>query len=271
MKLLENFSKSKMTKWIVELFRYRELLVALTLREIKIRYKQTLLGVAWAILQPASLTVLFTVVFGIFLRVDSGGVPYPVFAFSALVPWMFFSNSISFGSLSVVNNGNLVTKVYFPREILPLSSVGAVFFDFLMAFLIFAILMLFYGVTVSLSLLYILILIPAIIFLTAGVSFMFSTINVLYRDIRFVVPLILQIWLFLTPVMYSTSQIPQKYQIYLKLNPLVSLIENFRAVTIYNKSPNIAEMIFYFLLSILIFLLGYWFFKSREKIFADVM
>ena len=121
---------------INHLWNYRELLIAFTLREIKIRYKQTLLGASWAILQPAALTIIFSIVFGIFLKVTSGDVPYPIFAYSALLPWTFFATSISFGALSVVNNGNLVTKVYFPREILPFAAVGAAFIDFLSAFLL---------------------------------------------------------------------------------------------------------------------------------------
>lgn len=260
-----------MDKWIIELWKFRELLIALTVREIKVRYKQTLLGAAWAILQPASLTVIFTVVFGVFLKVETGDIPYPVFAYSALVPWMFFSNSISFGSLSVVNNGNLVTKVYFPREILPLSSIGAVFFDFLMAGLVFIILLVIYGISPTLNLLYVLVLIPEIFLLTCGISFIFSAINVLFRDIRFVVPLVLQIWLFLTPIMYSSEQIPERYQLFLKINPMVSLIDNFRAVTVYAKSPNFLDVAISAVVSILIFILGFWIFKSKEKIFADVM
>src|SRR5579872_3038203 len=260
-----------MIKWLSELWTYRELLNALTLREIKVRYKQTLLGAAWAILQPASLTIIFTFVFGILLKVNSGNAPYPIFAYSALVPWTFFSNSISFGSLSVVNNGNLVTKVYFPREILPLSTAGAAFFDLLMSALVFVILMIIYKTPLSLNLLYLLIIIPSFVLITTGISFIFSAINVLFRDVRFVVPLLLQIWFFLTPVIYSASQVPQKYQIIFKVNPLVSLIENFRTVTIYAKSPNVGDILLYFFVSAFIFIAGYWFFKHNEKIFADVM
>src|SRR3990167_4299706 len=120
-----------MKNWLVELWHFRELLIALTAREIKIRYKQTLLGAAWAILQPAALAVIFSIIFGYFLRVESGEIPYLVFYYSALMPWTFFSNSVSFGSLSVINNSSLITKVYFPREILPLSSISAAFFDFI--------------------------------------------------------------------------------------------------------------------------------------------
>lgn len=260
-----------MKSWFSDLWHFRELLFALTAREIKIRYKQTLLGAAWAILQPLSLTLIFTFIFGIILKVDSGGVAYPVFAYSALVPWMFFSNSVTFGSLSVVNNGNLVTKVYFPREILPLSSIGAALFDFLMAGLVFLLILFFYQVPINLNFLLILIIIPSIVFLTAGISFFLSAINVMFRDIRFVIPLLLQIWLYVTPVIYSTNQVPLKYQPFFKLNPLVSIIENFRLVTVYGNFPNLLEIGFNLILSFFIFILGYWFFKSKEKIFADVI
>lgn len=260
-----------MILWFKELWRFRELLLALTLREIKVRYKQTVLGFAWAILQPAALTIIFTVVFGFFLKVDSGSVPYPVFSYSALLPWTFFTTAVSFGALSVVNNGNLVTKVYFPREILPLASVGAAFFDFLMASLVFIILLIFYHVQISAVVVFSLVIIPSIFLLTTGISFFLSTLNVLFRDIRFVVPLILQIWLYLTPVIYSSGQVPEKYRIFLSLNPLTPLIEGFRDVTIYSKFPGATHLILSVIVSILVFVLGFWFFKSREKIFADVM
>ena len=260
-----------MLNWFLELWDFRELLFALTVREIKVRYKQTILGVAWAILQPAALTLIFTIVFSLFLKVDSASVPYPVFSYSALLPWTFFTNAISFGALSVVNNGNLVTKVYFPREILPLASVGAAFFDFLMAFVVFVIILIFYHIHISSSFFLALLLIPFIFLLTSGISFFLSTLNVLFRDIRFVVPLILQVWLYLTPVIYSTSQVPEKYRPYLNLNPLTPLIEGFRDMSILGKVQNIEQISISVIASVVIFFAGYWFFKSKEKIFADVM
>lgn len=258
-------------KYLRELFQFRELLWALTLREIKIRYKQTFLGVIWAILQPASLAIIFSFVFGIILKVNSGTVPYPIFVYSALVPWTFFSNSMTFGSLSIVNHGNLVTKVYFPRELLPLSAIGAAFFDFVMASIVLLALMVVYGIEPSINFIYVLILVPVLFLLTCGISLIFATVNVLFRDIKFGIPLLLQIWLFLTPVIYSSSHIPEKYQGVLKLNPLVPLIENFRQVTIYSNSPNYFEIFLGTIVSLLIFTVGYWFFKSKEKIFADEM
>lgn len=260
-----------MKSWILELWYFRELLRALTIREIKVRYKQTLLGAAWAVLQPASLTVIFTIVFSLFLKVDSGSAPYPVFAYSALLPWTLFTNAVSFGALSVVNNGNLVTKIYFPREILPLASVGVAAFDFLMASVVFVFLLIFYKIQVGLALLYLPVYLILIVMFTIGISFILSTLNVLYRDIKFVVPLLLSIWLYLTPVIYSTNQVPDKYRFYLKLNPLVSLIEGFRDAAIFNTAPSLVELAIYFTTAFLIFILGYLFFKSKEKIFADVM
>ena len=256
---------------INHLWNYRELLIAFTLREIKIRYKQTLLGASWAILQPAALTIIFSIVFGIFLKVTSGDVPYPIFAYSALLPWTFFATSISFGALSVVNNGNLVTKVYFSREILPFAAVGAAFIDFLSASSIFLLMFLIYKVSVSPVILYVVIIIPAILLLTTGISLIFSTLNVMFRDIRFVVPLVLQIWLYLSPVIYSIDQVPEKFRIFYVLNPMAPLIQSFRDVTVFGKTPNIVELSSAIVTSLLIFVVGYLFFKSKEKMFADVI
>lgn len=254
-----------------ELWTYRELLFALTAREIKVRYKQTILGFAWAVLQPLLLTLIFSLIFSIFLKVETDNVPYPIFAFSALVPWMFFSNSLSFGSLSVVNNSNLVTKVSFPREILPLASVGAALFDFIMTFVVFLLLFFLFDVQLTWTALYIVILIVPVLLLTAGLSFALATVNVLYRDVKFVIPLLLQLWLYLTPIIYSSSSVPSEYRFLLILNPMSSLIENFRNVTVYGANINFQDFIVSFFVSIGIFIIGYLFFKREERIFADVM
>lgn len=257
--------------WLLELWKFKELLWVFTQKEVKVRYKQTVLGFAWAILQPAALTIIFTIVFSLFLKVQSGNVPYPIFAYSALLPWTFFSTAVSFGALSVVNNGGLVTKIYFPKEVLPLSAIGAAFFDFLMASLIFILMMFIYKTPVSLSILFVFILIPAILLLTTGISLILSTINVLFRDIRFIVPLLLQIWLYLTPVIYSFEQVPAKYRIWVAINPLVGLIQGFRDVTILGRAPDFNLTAYSLTASIVIFFFGYWFFKRKERIFADVI
>src|SRR3989338_3112272 len=225
-----------MKTWILELWHYRELLCAFTLKEIKIRYKQTILGTAWAILQPAALTIIFSLIFGLFLRIDSQGVPFIVFYYSALLPWTFVTTSISFGSLSVTNNSGLVTKVYFPREILPFSTIGAAFFDLLIV--------------------------------TSGISLILSAINVLFRDVKFVVPLVLQIWLYASPIIYTIDRIPDSIRKFYIFNPVAPLIQSFRDVTVLGRDPNFKELSLAILLSILIFLVGYLFFKRKERIFA---
>lgn len=260
-----------MNSWLYELWSFRELLWAMTLKEIKIRYKQTILGTAWAILQPAALTLIFTLVFGFFLKIPSGEIPYLVFFYSALLPWTFFSTAVSFGALSVVNNGGLVTKVYFPREILPLSAIGAAFFDFLMAAVVFALLVLIYHQTITLNILYLFLIIPAIFLFTTGVTLILAALNVLFRDIRFVVPLILQIWLYVSPVIYTRESIPQKFSLVYNLNPIAPLVQSFREVTVLAKSPNMIELFLSITVSVVFFWAGYFFFKRRERVFADVI
>lgn len=260
-----------MKNWMLEIWKFRELLWVFTVKEIKIRYKQTILGIAWALLQPAALTLIFTVIFSVFLKVQTGTTPYLIFAYSALLPWTFFATAVSFGALSVVNNGGLVTKIYFPKEVLPLSAIGAAFFDFLMASLIFILMIFFYKTQINLNVLYLLAIIPAILLFTSGVTLFLSTVNVLFRDVRFVVPLLLQVWLYLTPVIYSFDTVPGKYQRLVALNPLVGLVQGFRDVTILGKSPNVILLVFSVLASIVVFIFGYWFFKKKEKIFADVI
>lgn len=260
-----------MRAYLRELWYFRELFWAMCAKEIKIRYKQTLLGAVWAILQPVSLALIFSVVFGIFLKVESSGIPYIIFAYSALLPWTFFTTAVSFGALSVVNNGGLVTKIYFPREILPLASVGAAFFDFLMASGIFAVMILIYKLPLTSNFFYLLVFIPSMILLTIGISLILSTLNVLFRDIRFVVPLVLQIWLYLSPVIYSLDQVPDRFRVLILLNPMTPLVQGFRDVTVFGKPPELSQLILSLSVSLVIFVLGYLFFKSREKFFADVI
>src|SRR3989344_4156081 len=260
-----------MKTWILELWHFRELLVALTLREIKIRYKQTFLGAAWAVLQPAALAVIFSVIFGHFLRVESSQIPYVIFYYSSLMPWTFFSNSVSFGSLSVVNNSSLVTKVFFPREILPLSSIGAAFFDFLASSVIFIILMIIYKITPTINIFYLVLIIPSIFIFATGISLILSAINVIYRDVKFVIPLVLQVWLFATPIIYSIDRIPDNIRKFYILNPLAPLINSFRQVTVLGKNPNIFELNLAIVISITTLIVGFLFFKFKEKIFADVI
>lgn len=260
-----------MIKNLKELIQYKELIYAFTLREIKVRYKQTILGASWAILQPFALTVIFTVVFSVFLKVDSGLVPYPIFAYSALLPWTFFATSVNFGSLSIVNNSSLVTKIFFPRETLPISAIAAAFIDFLIAGVIFLLMAIYYNIEITSNIFLLWIIIPAIIIFTLGITLMLSALNVIFRDIKFVVPLLLQIWLYTSPVIYSVNQVPERLRIIYNINPMAPLLESFRNVTVNGTSPNFTELFFATVISILMFVFGYVFFKSKEKIFADVI
>src|SRR3989344_5726491 len=257
--------------WIIEFWHFRELLVALTLREIKIRYKQTLLGTAWAVLQPAALAVIFSIIFGHFLQIESPQTPYIVFYYSALVPWTFFSNSVTFGALSVINNSNLVTKVYFPREILPLAALGAAFLDFLMATVLFVALLVFYKIPLSVNLIFVIPIVGILIIFTTAVILVTSALNVVWRDVKFVVPLLTQLWMFVTPVIYPTSKVPQNLRAIYMLNPMAPIIDNLRAVTVLNKSPQWADLGIATIISVTALIAAYIFFKRKEKVFADII
>lgn len=260
-----------MVTHLKELYRFRELLFALTTREIKVRYKQTLLGLSWALLQPFSLMLIFTIVFGYFLKIDSNGIPYPLFYFSALLPWTFFATSLALGSLAVVNNGNLVSKVYFPRETLPFASILAALLDFLMALLVFLVLIIWYKASIGLNFLYIIpIMFIAVIFV-AACNLLTSALNVMWRDIKFIIPLLLQLWMFATPIIYSSSAVPVHLRFIYSLNPMAPIVDNFRRVTLLNLPPQWDELFLSFAISIAFFSLSYYFFKKKEKIFADVI
>lgn len=260
-----------MIKHLRELIAFRELLFALTSREIKVRYKQTLLGTSWAIIQPLSLMFMFTAVFGLFLKINSEGIPYPLFYFSALLPWTFFATSLSFGSLSVVNNGNLVSKVYFPRETLPFASILAASLDFLVSIVIFAVMLFIYKSPIGISsLLVVFIMAIEIIFTSACVLFA-SALNVIWRDVKFIVPLILQLWMFTTPIIYPISEIPNNLRFIYQLNPMAVIIDNFRKVTVQNKQADWGSLFEALVISVVLFTLTYIFFKKKERVFADVI
>lgn len=257
---------------IRELIHYRELLWSWVVRNIKVRYKQSLLGAAWAILQPLSTTVLFALIFSYFLRVDTGGTPYPIFYYSALLPWTFFASSISFGVQSLVGSLNLVTKIYFPKEILPVSVVMASFVDFLVAATIYVAMMIFYRVPVGVSLVLLPVLILIQMLLTIGVVLLASALNVFYRDIRFVVPLGIQLWMYLTPIIYPVERVPERFRIlYMTVNPMAGLIDSYRRVVVTAEWPQYPYLLSATAISIVVFLVAYWYFKKVEPVFADII
>jgi len=253
------------------LHQYRDLLWLWTGREIRVRYKQSLLGVGWAILQPLVLTVVFTLVFSRIMQVDTGGVPYPIFAYAALVPWTFFATSLSFGIPSLVNNLNLVSKIYFPREILPIANIGAALLDFGMAALVFAGMMLIYQIPITLNVLWVIPLLVIQIILTAGVVLLGSAAIVFFRDVRFVIPLLVQIWMYASPVIYPTELIPAAYQPLYFINPMAGIIDGFRRCLVIGQPPDILALVTAAIISIAMLILGYFVFKRSEPLFADLI
>lgn len=259
-----------MIKNIRELINYRELLMAFTVREIKVRYKETILGSFWAIIQPLSLMIVFTLIFSFFLKIETDGVPYPLFSYSALLPWTFFTTSLSFGSIGLVNNSSLITKVYFPRETIPLSSIGAAFLDFLIASFVFAILIFYYKVPITFNLLFLIPIVAALIIFTSAVVLFTSALIVIWRDVKFVVPLVTQLWIFATPVIYPVSKVPEKFRVLYTLDPIVPILNSFRS-TVLGGRPSLLDLSTAIIMSCALFVIAYWFFKSKEKIFADII
>ncbi len=253
------------------LISYRELLINWVMREVRVRYKQSFLGVAWAILQPLSMMLIFTLVFSLFARIPSEGVPYPIFCYTALLPWTFFAGSVSFGVPSVVNQMDLVTKIYFPREILPVSSVIAAFFDFLVASTVFIGLILFYKVQLSVQIVWFPLLLSIQVLLTLGIVLFASAINVFYRDIRFIIPLMTQLWMFTSPVIYPVSSVPEWLRPFYLLNPMAPIIDGYRRVVLLGTMPDLTYLSICACISGLLFFSGYYFFKRVELNFADLI
>jgi lipopolysaccharide transport system permease protein len=250
---------------------YRELLINLVIREIKIRYKQSILGIAWAVFQPLLMMVIFTIVFSYFARMPSDGIPYPLFSYSALLPWIFFSSAINKSTHSLVNNRNLITKVYFPREILPITSIITALIDFGVASIVFIGLLIFYQVDVSW---YILLLLPIIIiqvFLVLGLSLFFSSLNVFFRDIGQVVPLLIQVWMYLSPIVYPISLVPEKVRYLYILNPMVGIIDSYRKVIIQGTAPDFTYLSVSLIVTFIICFFSNKFFRRLEMSFADII
>ena len=256
---------------LISLYQYRDLLWLWIVREIRVRYKQSFLGVAWAVLQPLVLTVVFTIVFSHLVRIDTEGVPYPIFAYAALVPWTFFTASLSFGIPSLVNNMNLVTKIYFPREVLPLASIGAALLDFSVASLVFVGMMVMYRVWPGMYALWVLVLLAIQIVLTIGVTLVGSAVIVFFRDVRFVVPLLTQVWMYATPVIYPVDLVPEHLKLYYFLNPMAGIIDGYRRVLVLGKAPQMPALLLAAFVSLLLLLAGYVFFKRVEPFFADLI
>lgn len=254
-----------------ELFRFRELLYFLAWRDIKLRYKQTVLGAGWAIIQPLFTMVIFTLFFGQIAKIPSDGVPYPIFSYSGLILWVYFANAITFAGTSMVTSSNLISEVYFPRLIVPTSATLFGLVDYLMAFIVMGLLMVYYQFTPGISI----ILLPVILFMTwmlaAGVGYWLSALNVKYRDIGYIIPFFIQLWLFATPVIYPSSMVSGNYGWLLSLNPMSGLIETHRHAILGYMDINLISLGISMVGIVLIFLSGMFYFKRVERYFADII
>jgi lipopolysaccharide transport system permease protein len=253
-----------------ELWAYRELLYVLTMRDIKVRYKQTVLGFTWAIIQPVMMMVVFSIFFGGLAKMPSDGFPYPIFVYAGLLPWTFFANSVTSSANSLVGAANLISKVYFPRLIIPLASIGSGLVDFAIAGAILLALMLFYSVGWSLNLLLAPLLIVGVIFIALGVGTLLCALNVAYRDFRYVIPFMIQLWMFATPVVYPASLVPEAWRWVLYLNPMAGFVEGFRAAFL-GQSFDFGGISLSLGVAVTLFLVGVAYFERVERQFADII
>lgn len=253
-----------------DIWAYRELLFFLTWRDVKVRYKQTVLGVGWAILQPLFMMIIFTIFFGRLAAVDSAGIPYPLFALAGLVPWTFFANAITASGNSLVGSANLITKVYFPRLIVPAAAMLAGLLDFLLAFLMLCLFMLYYRVGLSMQIL----LLPVLVALTAlfslAVGTWMSALNVKYRDVRFVLPFLIQLWLFVSSVIVPSTSVPEKWRWLLRLNPMSGIIEGYRSA-LFGLPFDWPALGTASVLTIIVLLYAIYAFGRVERSFADII
>lgn len=255
-----------------EIWDHRELLYFLVWRDVIVRYKQTLIGVAWAIIQPVMTMLVFSVFFGGVLKVPSNGIPYPVFSYAALVPWTFFASAIGQASDSLVGNSYLIKKVYFPRLIMPIARILSGGVDFALSFLVLIVMMVLFGLFPRVEALVVIPFLLAIMLLTSlGVSLWLSSLNVRYRDIRYIVPFLVQIWMYITPIVYSSSMISEPMRTLYSLNPMTGVIEGFRWALVGGANFSISMLATSSFVAVIISCTGLIFFQRAEGTFADVV
>jgi lipopolysaccharide transport system permease protein len=253
-----------------EIWDYRELLYFFTWRDIKVRYKQTVIGLAWAVIQPLFMMLVFTLFFGKLAQVPSEGIPYPLFSFAALLPWTLFSESLSRSSSSLIQDTNLIQKVYFPRIIIPISSILSPLVDFVIAFIVLIGLMVYYQYMPTLTILWLPVFLILQVMLATGMGLWFSAINVEFRDVRYAVPFLIQLLLFASPIIYSSSFVPERFQMaYGIINPMSGIIEGFRWAILGTKPPSYLQLCTSALIIIVILITGFIYFRRREASFAD--
>ncbi|MEP6915575.1 MAG: ABC transporter permease [Acidobacteriota bacterium] len=264
-----SLSAASLLTSVRKLAQHRHLLWALSVHRIKVRYKQSVLGILWAILQPLSMMLIFTFLFSYVARMPSDGAPYALFAYTALLPWNFLSSAVSNSTTSLVSHSQFVTKVYFPREILPLSYVVASLFDFAVASTLLVGLLIHYRVPLTINALYAIPLMVVLSGATIGTAFLLAATNARFRDIGVAVPMLLQLWLYASPVIYPLSVVPQRFRTIYQLNPMVGVIENFRQVILRGAPPDVQSFAISAAVSVLLLVCAYIYFKWMDATMAD--
>jgi len=255
----------------VELWEFRDLLLALVVRNLKARYKQSLLGVTWVIIRPLISMAIFTVLFGRIAKFPSDGIPYPIFVFLGLIPWAYFSSSVGGGTGSLVSNSGLISKIYFPRLILPISTNISNGVDFLISMVVLCIMMFFYNIVPQAKIVFIPLIVLGFFLTSIGPGLFFGALNVKYRDVGHAISFVVQIWMYITPVIYPLSFIPEQFRFYLYFNPMAGLIEAFRYCMLGTTELNVAGLSLSVAMSFLFLIVGVVFFRNTERTFADVI
>ena len=263
-------SRGRLSLPLGELWRFRELLYFLTWRDVKIRYKQAVLGFLWAFIQPFLQMVVFSIVFGRLAKIDSQGFPYPVFLYAGLLSWQFFSDAVNRSGQSVVAGANIITKVYFPRLIMPIASVGAALVDFAISFGILFGLMLFYHVPPGIGFLFVIPLVLVTILTALGIGFFVSALNVAYRDFRYILPFLVQVWMYLTPVVYPVTLVPARFRWLILLNPMAGIVNAYRSA-ILGMPFEWGNLAISLGVAAVMFVWGLAFFRRVERYFADIV
>jgi lipopolysaccharide transport system permease protein len=264
-------SRGRIDLRLEELWAYRELLYFFVWRDLKVRYKQTALGAAWAIIQPVMTMIVFSIFFGRLAGVPSDGIPYPIFAYVALVPWTFFANALTQGSNSLVQQERIITKVYFPRILIPLSAVLSGLVDLGIAFIVLVILLLAYGIVPSVAIVTLPVFVLLALLTALAVSLWLSALNVEYRDVRYVVPFLVQFWLFTTPIAYPSSIVPEQWRALYGLNPMAGVVEGFRWALVGGVEPPGLLLVASVAAVCALLASGLYYFRRVERTFADIV
>ena len=254
-----------------ELKQYRDLLYFLVARDIKVKYKQTVLGGLWAVIQPFFMMVVFTLFFGKLAKIPSDGIPYPIFNYTAMIAWTYFAQAVSQSGNSIVGSGSLITKVYFPRIIIPFTPVLAGLLDFSIAFMVLLGMMLYFHMYPTIMVLMLPVLILLMMLVASGMGMLLAALNAKYRDIRYTIPFLMQFWMFATPIVYPASLVPEKYRMIYALNPMTGVIEGFRSALLGTVTFPTQMVLMSFIVSLILFLTGLTYFNQVERHFADVI